>query len=34
MTMELRHLGIDGVIEIIPKKFGDGRVTSDLLFAD
>ena len=23
--MELRPLGIDGVIEIIPKKFGDGR---------
>lgn len=25
MTMELRSLGIEGVIEIIPKKFGDGR---------
>jgi dTDP-4-dehydrorhamnose 3,5-epimerase len=25
MTMELRPLGIDGVIEIIPKKFGDAR---------
>ena len=23
--MELRPLGIDGVIEIIPKKFGDAR---------
>ena len=25
MTMELRPLGIDGVIEIIPKKIGDAR---------
>jgi dTDP-4-dehydrorhamnose 3,5-epimerase len=23
--MELRPLGLDGVVEIIPKKFGDGR---------
>jgi dTDP-4-dehydrorhamnose 3,5-epimerase len=25
MTMELRPLGISGVVEIIPKKFGDAR---------